>query len=170
VAEPPPFDPLGILEILVRHGVSFVLIGGVAANIHGSPLPTEDVDITPETSPANYRRLAAALREMNARIRVAREPDGVAFVIDEKSLAGNEVWTLTSEVGDIDVVAKPGGTSGFNDLRRDAEDVELGPSLIIKVASLADIIRSKEAAGRPKDQAALPALRATLERLEARNG
>jgi hypothetical protein len=166
VPEPPPIDPLGILEVLVRHHVRFVLIGGVAANIHGYPLPTEDVDITPETSTANYRRLAAALLDMNARIRVAGEPDGVAFTIDEAALAGNVAWTLTTDRGDIDVVTKPDGTAGFGDLRRDAIDVELGASLTVAVASLPDIIRSKEAAGRPKDQAALPALRATLERLD----
>lgn len=166
VAEPPPIDPLGILEVLVRHDVRFVLIGGVAANIHGYPLPTEDVDITPETSTANYRQLAAALREMNARTRVAGEPDGVAFTIDAAVLAGNVAWTLTTDRGDIDIVTKPDGTAGFGDLRRDAIDVELGASLTVAVASLPDIIRSKEAAGRLKDQAALPALRATLERLD----
>jgi hypothetical protein len=166
VADAPPIEPLGILQVLVRHKVRFVLIGGVAANIHGSPLPTEDVDITPETSAANYARLAAALREMNARIRVAREPGGVALIIDETTLADNVTWTLTTDVGDIDVVTEPAGTAGFADLRRDAVDVELGAGLTVSVASLADIIRSKEAAGRPKDQAALPALRATLEQLE----
>ena len=115
--------------MLVRHRVEFVLVGGVAANIHGYPLPTQDVDVTPATTTASYRRLAAALREMN-------------------------------------VVTQPTGTAGFADLRRDAIDVELGPELTVAVASLPDIIRSKEAAGRAKDQAALPALRATLERLE----
>jgi hypothetical protein len=166
VAEPPPIDPLGILEVLVRHEVRFVLIGGVAANIHGYPLPTEDVDITPQAGAPNYRRLAAALREMNARIRVAGEPDGVPFTIDEVALARNAGWTLTTSLGDLDIVAEPDGTAGFADLRRDAIDVDLGESLTVAVASLRDIIRSKEAAGRLKDQAALPALRATLERLE----
>lgn len=154
--------------MLVRHGVRFVLIGGVAAIVHGSPLPTEDVDIAPETSTANYERLAAALREMNARIRVAGEPDRVPFTIDERSLAGNVSWTLTTDAGDLDIVTEPAGTRGFADLRRDAIDVKLGPALTVSVASLPDIIRSKEAAGRAKDQAALPALRATLERLEDR--
>lgn len=166
MAELPPIDPLAILEVLVRHDVRFVLIGGVAANIHGYPLPTEDVDITPETSKPNYRRLAAALREMNARIRVAGEPDGVPFTIDAAGLAANVAWTLTTDRGDIDLVTTPDGTSGYGDLRRDAIDVELGASLTVAVASLPDIIRSKEAAGRLKDQAALPALRATLERLD----
>jgi hypothetical protein len=166
VAEPPPIDPLGILEVLVRHGVRFILIGGVAANIHGYPLPTEDVDITPDTTAGNLTRLAAALREMHARIRVAGEPDGVAFTIDDAVLAGNVSWTLTTDLGDLDIVTRPDGTAGFGDLSRDALDVDLGGSLTVAVASLADIIRSKEAAGRAKDQAALPALRATLERLE----
>jgi hypothetical protein len=166
VADPPPINPLGILEVLVRHKVRFVLIGGVAANIHGSPVPTEDVDITPETSVANYTRLAAALRDMKARIRVAREPGGVPFVFDEATLAGNVSWTLTTDIGDIDIVTTPAGTAGFADLRRDAAEVDLGDSLTVSVASLPDIIRSKEAAGRAKDQAALPALRATLERIE----
>lgn len=164
--EPPPVDPLAVLEVLARHKVRFVLIGGVAANLHGYPLPTEDVDITPETTKANYRRLAAALTEMNARIRVAGEPAGVAFTIDGEVLAGNVSWTLTTDLGDVDVVAEPDGTAGYAELCRDALDVTLNDSLRISVASLADIIRSKEAAGRPKDQAALPALRATLERLD----
>jgi hypothetical protein len=166
VPEPPPIDPVAVLAALARHGVRFVLIGGVAANVHGYPLPTEDVDIAPETSAANLRRLAAALREMNARIRVAGEPDGVPFTIDETTLAGNVAWTLTTALGDLDVVTEPHGTSGYAELRRDAVEIPLGDELRVLVASLPDIIRSKEAAGRPKDLAALPALRATLERLE----
>jgi hypothetical protein len=103
---------------------------------------------------------------MNARIRVAGAPEGVPFVGDGTTLSGSVTWTLTTDVGDLDVVRTPAGTAGFDDLRRDAIEVELGPDLTVRVASLPDIIRSKEAAGRPKDQAALPALRATLERLE----
>jgi hypothetical protein len=103
---------------------------------------------------------------MNARVRVAGEPDGGPFTIDEVALARNAGWTLTTSLGDLDIVTEPDGTAGFGDLRRDAIDVDLGESLTVAVASLRDIIRSKEAAGRLKDQAALPALRATLERLE----
>jgi hypothetical protein len=152
--------------MLVSHEVQFVLIGGVAANAHGYPLPTQDVDITPAPDRPNYERLAVALREMNARIRVEREPDGVPFLVDGVTLAGNVTWTLTTDRGNLDIVTEPAGTAGFADLRRDAIEVRLGEALTVKVASLADIIRSKEAAGRPKDLAALPALRATLERIE----
>jgi hypothetical protein len=166
VADPPPIDPLAILAHLARHRVRYILIGGVAANIHGYPLPTEDVDVTPEPTDANYRRLAAALNEMGARLRTGTEPDGVELDVSAEALKRATVWTLVTKLGDLDIVTEPAGTAGYRDLRRDAAEVELGPGLAVAVASLADIIRSKEASGRPKDQAALPALRATLERIE----
>lgn len=74
-------------------------------------------------------------------------------------------WTLTTVAGDLDLVAQPDGTTGFSDLIRDADDlqVSIDPPLTVKVASLLDVIRSKEAAGREKDRAALPMLRRTLE-------
>ncbi len=65
----PDFEPGELLAVLVRHGVRFVLIGGLAALAHGSPFPTEDVDITPDTEPGNLSRLSAALTELDARIR-----------------------------------------------------------------------------------------------------
>ena len=162
-ADTPPIDPVRVLEVLERHGVRYVLIGGVAANLHGYPLPTEDVDITPATDAPNLERLARALREMGARLRVAGEPAGVPFEVDARALRRAEVWTLVTDLGDVDVVALPDGTQGYDDLRRDASHEELAPDLTVLVASLPDIIRSKEAANRPKDQAQMPALRETLE-------
>lgn len=170
MADPPPIDPLALLEALGRHKVRYILIGGVAANVHGYPLPTEDVDITPEPTDANYRRLAEALTELRARLRTGTEPDGVEFDVSAEALKRASVWTLVTELGDLDIVVEPAGTGGYGDLRRDALDVEFGPALRVRVASLPDIIRSKEASGRPKDQAALPALRATLERIEDARG
>lgn len=161
--EPAAVDPLPILEVLARHGVRFVLIGGVAANVHGYPLPTEDVDITPAGDPRNLERLAAALREVGARLRTVSASSGVAFPIDAQMLTRNEIWTLSTDLGDLDVVLSPAGTGGYEDLRRDASPEQLGEELTVAVASLADVIRSKEAANRVKDQAALPALRQTLE-------
>lgn len=156
MSDAPPIDPLGVLEVLARHRVRFVLIGGVAANIHGYPLPTEGVDITPETSTTNQRRVAAALDEMNADDGVANDPN----VVGDPH--------LTTDLGNLDIVTEPAGTRGYADLRRDASDVQLGRDLTVSVASLPDIIRSKEAAGRAKDHAALPALRATLDRITGR--
>ena len=163
MAPEPSIDPVRILRVLERHRVEYVLIGGVAANVHGYPLPTEDVDITPAGGDANLERLAAALQEVNARLRVPGEPDGVPFQVDATALGRAEIWTLVTEAGDVDVVLRPDGTQGYDDLRRDASREELAPDLTVLVASLADVIRSKEAANRPKDQAQMPALRETLE-------
>ena len=62
------FDPEEIIRVLARHGVRYVLVGGVAARLHGSPTLTEDVDVTPERSADNLGRLAAALGDLSARL------------------------------------------------------------------------------------------------------
>lgn len=148
--------------MLERHRVRYVLVGGVAANVHGYPLPTEDVDITPATDTANLERLAAALSELGARLRAERG-GAVEFPVDAAMLSAAAIWTLSTDRGDLDIVVRPDGTDGYDDLRRDARREQLSAELRVNVASLADVIRSKEAANRPKDQAALPALRETLE-------
>jgi hypothetical protein len=159
------FDPVQILRVLVEEGVQLVLIGGVAARVRGAPLLTEDVDVTPATTRENLDRLAVALNRLDARLRTSSEPEGVLFPFDADLLKQSRVWTLTTKYGDLDLVAEPEGTTGYRDLIRDADviTVAVDPPLELRVASLQDIIRSKEAAGRDKDRAALPLLRRTLE-------
>ena len=152
-----------LLAVLDRHRVDYVLIGGLAAVAHGSPFPTEDADITPDPARANLERLSAALVELDARIRIAGEADGVAFSHDADSLAAGQTWNLTTGAGDLDLSFEPEGTGGFADLNRDAEPVELY-GVVVRIASLADVIRSKQAANRPKDQRVLPTLRELLAR------
>jgi hypothetical protein len=152
-----------ILQALHRNNVSYILIGGLAAVYHGSPFPTEDADIAPETTRRNLDRLAAALRELNARIRIDSEPAGLPFRCDAEALAAAQTWNLTTDAGDLDVSFKPSGTQGYRDLRRDSAQVELY-GVSVRVASLGDVIRSKQAANRPKDQRMLPALREILAR------
>jgi hypothetical protein len=146
--------------------VRFVVIGGIAALSHGSPLPTEDVDVTPQRDDANLARLATALDELGARMRAERG-DVVPLPRDPRLLAQAEIWTLTTRHGGLDVESTPPGTAGYDDLRRDAFAVDVGKGVHVDVASLADVIRSKEASNRPKDRAQLPALRQTLERVRA---
>jgi hypothetical protein len=150
-----------ILEVLHRNKVAYILIGGLAAVYHGSPFPTEDVDITPETDRRNLDKLAIALRELNARVRTDSEPSGLPFRCDGEALAAAETWNLTTDAGDLDVSFNPSGTSGYRDLRRDAAQVELY-GVSVRIASLGDVIRSKQAANRPKDQRMLPTLREML--------
>jgi hypothetical protein len=161
-----PFDPRGVLEVLERHGLRYVVIGAVAAIIHGYPLSTQDLEVTPARDPENLERLAGALRELEARLRVPRGP-GVPFPIDAVMLSRGEVWALTTKAGPLDLVYLPAGTQGYDDLRRDAREIDIG-GVTVPVASLPDVIRSKEAAGRPRDIAQLPALRQTLEVIRER--
>jgi predicted nucleotidyltransferase len=161
VAEP-ELAPDRILGVLADHGVRFVLVGGFAAVIHGSPYVTTDVDVVPERSEENLRRLSDALRAMHARVWTAGELEGVPFELDARSLSERNVWNLVTDHGRLDLTFVPSGTSGFEDLDRDALHLTI-LGVEVDVASLADVIRSKEAAGREKDRLVLPVLRRILE-------
>ena len=152
-----------IIGVLLEHEVRFVLIGGLAAITHGSPFPTEDVDITPERSHANLTRLSAALHTLGARVRAEGVPDGLPFDHDPESLDAAGVWNLTTDLGDLDISFIPTGTDGFADLDRSARATEVY-GVVVRIASLQDIVRSKQAANRPKDQRVLPTLRDILAR------
>jgi hypothetical protein len=156
-------DLARLLATLDRHKVAYVLIGGLAAVYHGSPFPTEDADITPRTDRANLERLAAALVELDARIRTHAEPAGLAFTCDADSLSALKTVDLTTAAGDLDLTSEPAGTAGYDDLHRDATRTDLY-GVTVQIASLADVIRSKQAANRPKDQRVLPTLREILSR------
>jgi hypothetical protein len=162
------FDPAEVLRVLERHGVAYVVVGALAAAAHGAPVVTRDLDVTPARDAANLERLAFALRDLDARLRTASDPEGVAFPIDAGTLGTGELWTLTTRAGELDIVFEPAGTRGFDDLRRQATRLDLGEGLRVLFASLADVVRSKEAAGRAKDLAQLPLLRQTLERVRDR--
>jgi len=164
------FDPERMLSVLAGEGVQFVLVGGMAAVLHGDVGVTVDIDVVPDREAPNLERLARALRTLGARIRTEGEPDGLAFDCSAqffKSLSPDSIVNMTTEAGDLDVTFCPSGTQGFRDLRRNAVSIEAGDRLHVLVASLADVIRSKEAAGREKDRAALPRLRRLLDRLGA---
>jgi hypothetical protein len=158
----PELAPERILAVLADHRVRFVLVGGFAAVIHGSPYVTTDVDVVPERSEANLRRLSEALRSMHARVWTASEPGDLEFGDDARSLVETNVWNLVTDHGRLDLTFVPAGTTGFDDLHRDALDLTI-LGVEVDVASLADVIRSKEAAGREKDRLVLPVLRRILE-------
>jgi hypothetical protein len=156
-------DLARLLDVLHRHRVVYVLIGGLAAVYHGSPFPTEDADIAPKHDRRNLERLAAALVDLDAKIRTESEPGGLPFPCDADWLASCRTVNLTTSAGDLDLTFEPAGTSGYDDLRRDATRTELY-GVTVQIASLADVIRSKQAANRPKDQRVLPTLREILAR------
>ena len=165
--EPPRLRARDLLEVLERHGVRYVVIGMLAALLHGSPLATQDMDICPARESANLDRLAAALEELAARIRTPDDVGGVAFPYDGRFLGQADVWNLRTRFGDLDISFQPSGTRGYEDLRHRAVRYDVG-GFEAPVASLLDVIRSKEAANRPRDRQALPTLRELLSRSERR--
>ncbi len=143
-------DALGALETLTRHGVRFLVIGGVAGRLQGSPTVTDDIDICYARDEENLERLAAALRELGARLRGPHLPDDLPFVLDGTTLALGDTFTFSTTAGPLDILATPSGTRGFDDLNRDADEMPLG-DFAVRVASIDALIRMKKAAGRKKD-------------------
>jgi hypothetical protein len=139
-----------------------VLIGGLAAITHGAPLVTQDVDICYARDGDNLRCLAAALVEARAELRGA-DP-GLRFRIDAKTLQAGDAFTFTTDVGWLDLLGTPSGTSGFEDLARTADAFDLFGYRVL-VASIEDLIRMKRAAGRPKDLLAVEELGALRDEL-----
>jgi hypothetical protein len=164
MAELVPYRPDEILGVLERHEVRYVVIGGLAAGIRGSPYITRGVDVTPAQNRDTFMKLAAALRELEAKLRVPDLDDPVEVRLDERSFEQGTTWTYVTKHGNLDIALLPDGTLGYDDLRRAATRERLTDSLEVVVAALADVIRSKEAAGREKDRAVLPVLRHVLER------
>jgi hypothetical protein len=162
-------QPDELFECLGRHGVRYVLIGGLACVLHGSPLPTVDVDICPANDDDNLSRLAAALADLEARIRTPDTPSGVPFPRDAAFLSGVNLLNLITRAGDLDIAFTPAGTSGYADLASRATNILVRKSTI-PVASLEDVIRSKTAANRPKDRRTLPVLHQLLEEIRKRDG
>lgn len=156
-----------LFACLDRHGVEYVLIGGLAAVLHGSPLPTVDADICPSTHSENLKRLASALQELDARIRTPDTAEGVPFPRDATFLSQVVLLNLMTRAGDLDLSFTPAGTAGYADLVVRARPVAVH-GVPIQVASLEDVIRSKEAANRPKDQRVLPTLRQLLAEIRRR--
>ena len=162
------FDPARMLGALHEAEVRFVLIGGMAAVLHGDVGVTLDLDLVPDRESDNLERLARALRSLAARIRVADVPEGLAFDCSAaffRNLPADAIVNLTTDAGDLDLAFRPSGTDGYGDLRRDAALVEIADGVEIQVASLGDVIRSKAAADREKDRQALPRLRQLLARI-----
>jgi len=160
---PPAFDPLRLLEALIMHGVRFVVVGGIAARLWGSPTVTRDLDVCYARDPDNLRALAAALADLHAQLRGV--PAGLAFHPDARTLRAGDTFTLETDAGELDILGTPAGTDGFPDLARSATPTDLG-GVTVLVAAVDDLIRMKRAAGRPKDLIEVEVLGALRDELE----
>jgi hypothetical protein len=151
------------LGTLIDHGVRFVLIGGYAGSLRGSPVITGDVDICYARDDANLERLAQALRALDSRLRGVSED--VPFQLDARTIKAGDRFTFSTAAGPLDCLGTPAGTTGFADLDRRATD-EVVAGLPLRVAALDDLIRMKRAAGRPKDRIALEWLSALRDEVD----
>lgn len=166
----PPLQSGALFRLLDRHGVRYVVVGGLAGTVHGSTRVTFDIDLVPEWTDANLERLAAALREAGGTLHRRGDDDPVELAIDAATLGGFEVSTWRTRLGDIDLIlgtptARRGTLAGYEALaeRAHARDVF---GVTILVADLDDVIESKQAMAREVDLVALPELYRLRERIE----
>ena len=166
MAADPSFDPGRILVTLERHRVDYVLVGGLGARAHGALRPTSDIDCVPDGSPANLERLAAAMRELGARLRVGGMTDEdsrrLPVQLDATTLRAFGSSTWMTDAGPLDILRelrdRRGDDVPFATLRKRSIDQDID-GIIVHVAGLDDIIAAKEYADRHKDRDALPELR-----------
>ncbi len=157
-------DAETLVETLLKHDVKFVVVGGFAIELWEVALdPTVDVDITPEGSKENLARLAEALKELDAGIRYGDDTVRVPGGFTGENIEEMMVLNLITTAGPLDLTIMPAGTEGYSDFVRRASDIQYR-GVLVPTADLEDVARSKEAAGRPKDIRALPAIRAHIER------
>jgi hypothetical protein len=163
--EGPELRLTALIGALERHQVEYVVVGGVAARGYGATRVTKDLDCVVRQQRENLDRLGNALKELGARLRVGRLSDEEAKLLplqlDGASLARNQMWTLRTDVGNLDVLANipgAGGTKLGYDVLVERGGIVQVESLRILVASLDDVIISKQVADRPKDHEALPEL------------
>jgi hypothetical protein len=145
-------DLLPVVELLARHNVEYMVIGGQAAILHGSPQITQDTDLCYRRSSENLERLALALKEIHPTLRGA--PPDLPFRLDATSLALGANFTFNTDFGPLDMLGwvEPFGT--YDDLISRASEFDVG-SARVKAIALDDLITIKKHIRRPKDQAAL---------------
>lgn len=161
------FRPEEMLRLLVEHGVRFVVIGGFAAQAHGSPSLTGDLDIVPSWDRDNLQKIAEILGDI-AAVRHGLPVDAPPMPpLDARTLRAGSVFTLNSSLGRIDLLANPDPGLDHETLRMNAIDVEFFGVRVL-AAGLDDLIAMKRAAGRPKDRVELEILGALREEIDRR--
>ncbi len=165
MSEHPRLEAGEILRALGEADARFVLIGGLASQVHGSPSLTLDVDICFDLDRGNLPRLAAVLADLAAMRRDM--PAGLTAPIDERALRAGDVFTLRTRYGDLDLLAHPDPDFDYQSLLEHSIEAEI-LGIRVRVASLDDLMAMKRAAGRPKDRIELEILGALREELDRR--
>ena len=149
------------LKLLGQHNVDCVIIGGVAATLHGATILTNDLDVCYARSAGNLEKLATMLRAVNARLRTV--PADVPFLLDADSLRRGLNFTFSTDVGSLDLLGEVAGVGLYEDVVSGAIMYELF-GYLFPVIDIEKLILAKRTAGRPKDMITLPELEAIRER------
>jgi hypothetical protein len=156
-------DFLSIIKLLTSYEVEFIVVGGVAANLFGSARLTYDLDIVYSRRNENLARIVKALQNANPYLRGA--PPGLPFKFDLQTLKNGLNFTLTTNLGPIDLLGEIPGTRSYEELLNDSFEIN-EEDLKFRCVTLPRLIQLKNAAGRPKDLESLAELRAILEDLD----
>lgn len=151
----------GVLRALADAGVRFIIVGGAAATAHGSARLTQDLDLLYERSPENLARLVRALGPHEPYLRDA--PPGLPFRFDVESLRRGLNFTLTTKLGDVDLLGEIVGGGGYANLEQHTIQLDVFGVRCLCL-NLDKLIEVKRAAGRPKDLEAIAELIAIRER------
>lgn len=149
-----------LLTSLTTHDVGFVIIGGLAATLHGSARVTYDLDVVYDRSPSNLGRLVAALAPFQPYLRGA--PPGLPFRFDVETLRRGLNFTLTTTEGPVDLLGELSGVGTYEAVRSRAINAVLFETTYLFI-DLETLIVSKKAAGRPKDLETIAELEAIRE-------
>lgn len=165
MSEYPRLDAGELLASLIHAQVRFVVIGGLAAQVHGSPILTADVDVCPAVDRSNLERLATALASLAAMRRDT--PSDVHAPVDLRALRAGDMFILRTRFGDLDILMHPDPGLDYEVLEPHAISAQI-LGVTVRVASLDDLVAMKRAAGRPKDLLMLEHLGALREEIDRR--
>ena len=149
-----------ILPLLAANKVRFIVIGGIAAIAHGSARTTYDIDVVYARDPENIRNLVVALQPHRPYLRGA--PPGLPFRWDERTVQAGLNFTLTTDIGELDLLGEVAGGGSYDQLIAFTQDVEVF-GVRCTIVMLDRLIQLKRAAGRPKDLEVIAELQTLLE-------
>ncbi len=156
-----PLDVRELLRALAEHGVDYLVIGGVAAQVHGRRRTTKDLDVTPAPAPENFERLAAALGALDAHpLELGRSaPTPTA----EQLRVAAIVPPLSTQHGELHILNEVPGASAYDRMRTRALTTDIG-GIAVQIVGVDDLIRMKQASGRPGDIEDIAALTTVAQR------
>jgi hypothetical protein len=149
-----------LIRLLARYNVEYILVGGAAATAHGSARLTQDLDIVYRHTAENIARLAGCLAPYHPYLRGV--PPGLPFRLDAETIQRGLNFTLTTDLGALDLFGEIPGGGGYEDLRPDAIEIKLF-GVTCLCLGLRRLIEVKRAAGRPRDLEVIAELQALLE-------